>query len=146
MSGVDPKMTSAVWAASCPRFGRARLHDDGPALDRTGDVERSSDGQVLTLMVPHMHLVGIEEQTAFLVEEPRIVDEAVPEAGDHLMKLERPLVAFVMFDMIVQPEVQCRVWVQRRHDISPRAAVADVVQGGEAAGDVIRPHRKWWTR
>ena len=136
MFGLDPKMTSAVWAASClPSFGRARLHDDRPAFDRAGDVERSSDGQVLTFVVQHMHPVGIEEQTALLVAQPCIICEAVPEAGDHLLEFERSPVAFVVLDVILQPKVQCRVRVRRRHDIPSRSAIADVVQGGEAAGD-----------
>jgi hypothetical protein len=96
-----------------PRFGRARLHDDGPALDRAGDVEWFSDAQVLTFVVEHMHPVGIEEQTALLVAQPCIICEAIPEAGDHFVEFERSPVAFVVLDVTIQPKVQCGVRVRR---------------------------------
>ena len=42
------------------------LDDDGPALDRTRDVERAADRQELALVVQDVQLFRIEEQAAFL--------------------------------------------------------------------------------
>ncbi len=38
----------------------AGLHDDRPALDRPGDVERPAHREILALVVQHMQLVGVE--------------------------------------------------------------------------------------
>lgn len=83
------------------RFGRSRLYDNERPLDGARDVQRSTDGQVLPFVVKYMPLLRIEKQPALLIAQPRIVDKAVSEAGDHLVELERSPVALVVFDVIV---------------------------------------------
>jgi hypothetical protein len=52
---------------------RAGLHDHRPALRRTGDVERTFDGQEFALVVERVQLVGIEEDAVLDVADERIV-------------------------------------------------------------------------
>ncbi len=44
--------------------GRAGLHDQRPALDGAGDVERPAHRQIFSLVVEHVHFRGIEIEPA----------------------------------------------------------------------------------
>ena len=43
-------------------IGRAGLHDHRPALHRARDVEGTAHREVFSLVIEHMHLVGIENR------------------------------------------------------------------------------------
>ncbi len=116
---------------------RAGLDDDRPALDRPGDVERAADRQMLALMVEHVQLGRVEEDAALLVAQPGIVRPAVPEPRDHLVELAGAPVAFVVLDVVGQAEIERRVGVGGRHHVPAGPATADMVERGEAPGDVI---------
>ena len=92
---------------------------------------------MLTLMVEDVHFLRIEEDAARLVWPPCIVRPAVPKTGYDSLELARPPVTFVMLDMLGQPEIQRRIGIGGRDDIPSRAAVADVVERREPAGDMV---------
>ena len=118
--------------------GRTGLHDDRPALHRAGMVQRAANLEVLALVVQHMHLVGIEEDAAFLVADPGIVRPAIPQTGHDLIELAPAVIALPVLDMLLQAEIQSCIGVRRGDQIPAGSAVADVVQRRELAGDVIR--------
>ena len=85
-----------------------------------------------------MHFLGIEEDSARLIAQPGIVGPTVPQPGDHLEEFAGAPVALVMLHMIGQSEIQRRVRVGGGDDVPTRAAVADVIERGEAARDMVR--------
>jgi hypothetical protein len=121
-----------------PRLGGAGLHDHRPALDRPGDVEGSAHREVGPAMVEHVHPVGVEEDPALDVAQEGIVGERVPQALHHRDEFVRPVVAVGVLGMVREPEVPRRVGVRGRHHVPARPAAAEVVEGGEAPGDVVR--------
>ncbi len=58
-----------------------------------------------------MHLVGIEIDAALQVADKASSAKRIPQAGDDIEELARPAVAFVVLDMLVEPEVQRRVGI-----------------------------------
>jgi hypothetical protein len=89
------------------------------------------------LVIEHMHLVGIHEDAALDVADEGVVGEGIPQAGDDVVELARALVALGMLHVIVEAEVERGIGVRRGDDIPAGAAARDVVERGEAAGDVI---------
>ena len=71
------------------------------------------------------------------VADEGVVGKAVPQAGHDIVEFARAAIALVVLDMLVEPEIQRRVGVGGRHDVPAGAAAADMVERGEAAGDVI---------
>jgi hypothetical protein len=118
-------------------LGGAGLDDDRPALDRPRNVQRATHRQILTLMAKDVHLLRIEEDAARLVVPPRIVCPAIPKTGDDSLELARPPVAFIMLDMLGQPEIGRRIGIGGGDDIPSGAAIADVVERGEPAGEMV---------
>ncbi len=127
------------------RFGRqlpsrlrcAGLDDDRPALHRPRNVERPPHREMLALVIEHMQSLRIEIKPALGVADEGIVGEAVPQAGHDIVEFARAAIALVVLDMLVEPEIQRRVRIGRRHDVPAGAATADVIQRGEPAGNVI---------
>ena len=129
---------SAVSAASClpsseapactitgqPCTGRAML--SGPRTLR-----------YLPLWFEHMHLGRIEIQARFDVAHEGVVGEGIPQARDHVVEFARPLVALGVLHVVIKPEIQRRVRIGGGDDVPAGAAAADMVERGEAAGDVI---------
>ena len=120
-----------------PRLRGAGLDDDRPALHRPRDVERPAHREMLALVVEHMQLRRIEIEPALGVADEGVVGKAVPQAGDDIVEFARAAIALVMLDMFVEAEIQRRVGIGRRHDVPAGAAAADMVERGEAAGNVI---------
>ena len=117
--------------------GRAGLHDHRPALHRAGDVERAAHREIFSLVVEHMHFGGIEIQPGFDVAHKGVVGEGIPQARDHIVEFARALVALGVLHVIFKPEIQRRVRIGGGDDVPARAAAADVIERGKAAGDVI---------
>ena len=115
----------------------AGLHDHRPALHRPGDVERAAHLEICALVVQHMHLVRIEKEAALDVAHEGVVGEGIPQPGDHVIELARPLVALVVLHVVVEAEIQRRIRVGGGDDVPAGAAAADVVERGEAARDVV---------
>ncbi len=84
-----------------------------------------------------MHSGGIEELAAFDIARKGVVGETVPEAGDDIVELAGALIALAMFDMLLEAEIQRGIRVGRRDDVPARPPGADMVERGEAAGNVI---------
>ncbi len=118
-------------------LGRAGLHDQRPALDRAGDVERAAHAEILSLVIEHVHLGGIEIQALFDIAHKSVVGEGIPQPGDDVIEFTRALVAFGVLHMVVEPEIQRGVGIGSGDDIPPRAAAGNMIERGEAAGDVI---------
>ena len=88
-------------------------------------------------MVEDVHFLRVEEDAARLIVAPCIVRPAVPKTGYDSLELTRSPVAFVMLDMLGQPEIERRIGIGSRDNIPTGAAVADVVERGEPAGDMV---------
>ena len=101
------------------------------------DVERAAHREMLALVVEHMQFGGVEIEPAFGVADEGVVGKAVPQAGHHIVEFPRPVIALVMLDMLVEAEIQRGIGIGRGDDVPAGAAAADMVERGEAAGDVI---------
>jgi hypothetical protein len=76
-----------------PCTGRAML--SGPRTDRCSPLWSST-----------CILAGIEDRARSRVADEGVVGEAVPEPGDHVVELARPIVALAMLHMLVEAEIQ----------------------------------------
>ena len=115
----------------------AGLHDHRPALRRARHVERTFDRVVLALVTQLMQLGWIEEQPALGIAHERVVVPAVPESGHDLREFARAAVAHRTRIDPGASEVARFHRLDRRDAVPAGAAVADVVERGEFAGDVI---------
>jgi hypothetical protein len=116
---------------------RASLDDDGPALDRPGDVERPAHREELALVVESVHAGRIEIDAAFDVADKGVFGEAVPEAGDDIVELAGAAVALAVIHMLGHAEIERGVGVRRGDEVPPGPAVADVVERGKTPGDHV---------
>ena len=119
------------------RVGRARLHDDRPALDGPRDVEGAADFEKLALVVEGVHAVGIEIDARLDVADERVFGETVPETGHDIVELARAAISLIVVQMILEAEIESSVRIGGGHDVPAGAPSADVVERGEAPGDVI---------
>ena len=71
------------------------------------------------------------------VAHERVVGPGVPEAGHHVVELARALVALAVLHVLVEPEIERRVRIGGGDDVPAGAAVAEMIERGEAARDVI---------
>ena len=99
--------------------------------------KRAAHLEIFPLVVEHMHLLGVEIDAAVDVTDEGVVGETVPQPGDHVVELARPVVALVMLHLLVEAEIQRRVGVRGGDDVPAGAAAAEMVERGEAPGDVI---------
>ena len=120
------------------RFRRTGLHDDGPALRRTRDVERPAHLEVLAAMVEHVQLVGIEIDAAFLVAQEGVVFPAIPQARDDVVEFARAFIAHGMIGMLLEVEVLRLRFRARRHEIPARAAAAQMIERCKFAREIVR--------
>jgi hypothetical protein len=80
----------------------------------------------------------IREEARLLIEQKRVVFEAVPKGLRNVEELLRAFIPRSMLDVGVAPEVH-RFFVHAgRHDIPAHVAVADVIERRECASDVVR--------
>ena len=136
------KTASAVSAASCPpSSGRAGLHDQRPALDRAGDVERPAHGQIFSLVIEHVHFRRVEIKPRLDVAHEGVVGEGIPQARDHVIEFARPLVALGVLHMVVEPEIQRGVRIGGGDDIPARTPAARCGRARQNAGRRDRARR-----
>ena len=88
-------------------------------------------------MVEHVQPGGIEINAVFDVADEGVVGPAVPQSRDDVIELAAALVAFAVRHVLLMAEIQRRVGVGGRDQVPAGAAVADVVERGEFAGDVV---------
>jgi len=88
-------------------------------------------------VIEHVQLGGVEVQARGLVAHERVVGEAVPQAGDHLVKLAGAAIALGVLHVLGAPEVFGRVRVGRGDDVPARAPAAQMIERREAARHVI---------
>ncbi len=119
-------------------LGGPGLDDDGPALRRPGDVQRPGHREVPAPVVEPVQLVVVEVDPGRLVVAERVVVEAVPQAGHHLVELRGPPVALLMLDMLGEAEVARLGVVERGDQVPARPSPAEVVQRGERPRQVVR--------
>ena len=117
--------------------GLASLHDDRPALHRPGDVQRPAGGKVFALVIEHMQFGRIRVNAAVDIADEGVVGPAVPQAGHHVVELARPAVAFVVFEVLLEAEVQGLVGVGGGDDVPGRAPAAQVIQRREQPRHVV---------
>jgi hypothetical protein len=86
-------------------LGRAGLHQDRPALRRRRRVERAAHREVLAAVIEHVELGRVVELARRLVVDEGVRFPAVPQAGDDVDELLRPIVARVVVEVRVAAEV-----------------------------------------
>ena len=69
-----------------------RLHNHRPPLHRPRDIQRSSDFQIISFMIEHMHFLRIKIQPALLITHKRVVCKRVPQPGNNVVELACTLV------------------------------------------------------
>src|SRR4051794_14472506 len=88
-------------------------------------------------VVEAMQLGGIYENAARFVPQQGALLDTVPEAGNDVVELLGTLVAQGVLHVVVGAEVPRFVLDLRGDEVPPLTAAADVVDRGEAAGDVV---------
>jgi hypothetical protein len=79
----------------------------------------------------------MEETPCRLVAQEGIILEAVPQLFDHIDMFRGAGIADGMGMLLIEVEVMCRRLGRRRHHVPASAAVADQIQRGEFAGEVV---------
>ncbi|ESX88701.1 hypothetical protein X756_10660 [Mesorhizobium sp. LSHC412B00] len=107
------------------------------ALRRARDIERSAHLEVRALVVDRMDLVGIGEIARCLVDKQGFVFPAVPQCLDDIEEFGGALIAKGVLDIAVAAEIAGLLVHGRRHHIPRRPALADMVERGKHAGDIV---------
>ena len=115
----------------------AGLEDDRPALGRPGHVETAVDLEELALVVEHVELRRVEHPWRRLVVDEGVVLPGVPQRLDDLVGFARLFVALGVGRKLVEPEIARGVVVGAGHHVPGGPAMADVVERGEEASDVV---------
>src|SRR5205807_2800591 len=115
----------------------AGLDDHRLALRAPLDVERAMYGEIFAVVIEGMLLVGKEAQARLAIINPRAILPSVPERVDDREKLARLRVAVAMWRQALEAEVARRIVIGRGHDIPGSAAVRDMIERGELAGEVV---------
>jgi hypothetical protein len=89
-------------------------------------------------VVELVDLGGIREHPGRPVEDEGVVVPGVPQAGGCLEELVSAVVAGVVIEVVLDPEVLGLAVVHRRHHVPGRPTARQVVERGERAGDVER--------
>lgn len=114
------------------------MEDHRTTLRWTRDVQRTTDGEVLALVVQRVQLGWIEVATRGAVSQKRIIVPTVPKSENHLGKFQRAVVAFAVFKVCFTAEVERLGEVGGRHHIPTRAAAADMIKRRKLACQVVR--------
>src|SRR5205807_1332667 len=83
-------------------------------------------------------LPAVGEHAGLLVAEPRVVLPAIPQFGDHVGEFVRARVPLPVQYLAVAAEVPGRLVTRGRDDVPAGPAMADVVDRGERARQVVR--------
>ena len=121
-----------------PAVRRARLDDDGAPLRRRRGVEGPARAVVRALEVDRPHLRGIGEGVGARVHDDRVRIPARPEPVAQLHVLVGPVVALVVIEQLLVPEVQRLLDLVGRHHVPRDAPAAQVVERGHEAGEQER--------
>ncbi len=92
---------------------------------------------MLALVVQHMQLGLVVIEPVFLVEDQRVRLETVPEAKDHIHEFGAALIALGMRRQAFEAEIIAGLVMVGGHDIPAGPPAAQMVDGGEDAGDII---------
>src|ERR1700730_9252388 len=84
---------------------RAGLHNDGPSLNRTRNIERAAHPQKLSRVVENMEHIRVETGARFHVANERIVGPAIPQARHHVIELASAPIAGGMLDMFLEAKI-----------------------------------------
>jgi hypothetical protein len=113
------------------------LDQQRAGLRRALDVERALHPEVCARVVDLVDLGELGVDPARAVAGHRVVLPAVPELGDDIDELVRPVVATAVGGPFGAEVADFRL-ARGGHDVPSRPAAADVVQRGELPGDVKR--------
>ncbi len=133
-------MTASAWRAakSCPRSDAPGLDDDRAPLRRRRGAERPARAIVGALEVDRVHLGRVGEGVGGRVHDHRVRVPARPELVAQLHVLVGPVVALVVVEQLLVPEVQRLLDLVGRHDVPGDASAAQVVERGHQAGEQER--------
>jgi hypothetical protein len=107
------------------------------ALRTAADVHRSLDLEEPPLVVQRTYSRGVEERAGRLVRQDGAVIPAVPQPLHDVDEFVRNLVTQLVLHVPFAAEIQRRLAGGAGHHVPCGAAVADVIDRREGAGDVI---------
>ena len=117
--------------------GGAGLHHHRPALRRTRHIERPAHLVALALVVEVVHLARREIEPALGIAHESVVVPAVPQPRHDIDELVPARIALLVLDWCIEIEIRVLGQVAGRDHVPARAPLADVVERGELARDVI---------
>ena len=117
--------------------GVARLDDDRAPLRGPGQREASLDVDLLAVEGERPGVGSCEEPAARGVGDEVPRRPGVPELRGRLEQLAPAHVAVPVVEVAAAAEVAAGERVGRRHEVPPRAAVGEVVEGAQRAGELV---------
>ena len=117
---------------------RPGLHQQRAALRRAGHVQRAADPEVAALVVHPVDPGRVGVDAGRLVAQFGAVLPAVPQPDRHVHELGGPRVPLLVARPVIQAEVLRGGRVGRGHDVPPGPPAADVIEGREPPGQVVR--------
>ena len=135
----DEDRLSVLGRERTSRFGGAGLEQQRGALRRRAHQMRSFDLVPRPLVVDLVNLAEVGVNTGRTVlEQGVLLPRALPELVGHVDVLVRPGVSLVVLGQPVQPEVAGGVRKVVGDDVPRDPALAGVIKGGDAPGEVER--------
>ncbi len=118
------------------RPGRACLNENGMALRRTRNVERTLNRIIFAGMIEHMHLAGIGVDAVFLVFRKGIVVPAIPKTAHDIDEFLGNGITLVMFRVALR-EIVGRAGVRGGDNVPGGATMTQMVDRSECACGMI---------
>jgi hypothetical protein len=85
-----------------------------------------------------MQFVRVEIDASLDIANKGIVSPAIPQPGDDIVELTRAGIARGMLQMLVAAEIMRGFGVASGNDVPAGAALAEVIERGEAPGECCR--------
>src|SRR5882724_4690736 len=92
---------------------------------------------MLADMIDRVNFAGVSENAGDGIIDEGVVLPAIPEPGDHVEILARPLVSLVMRRVLGKPEILRRLRGARGNDVPARATVAEMIERSKQPRQVI---------
>ena len=116
-------------------FGGAGLEQDRAPLWRAADVQRPLYREEFPLVIESVQFAGAEEFAAGLITHEGVVFPGIPQPFGNVEKLAGDAVTQAVLRVFFAREIFGRAFQRRGHHVPAGAAVAQVIEAGELAGD-----------
>src|SRR5262249_40548863 len=107
------------------------------SLRRAGHVQRTPHGEILTLVMQEVQLLGDEIAARGAVPHKGIVIPAIPKPAHHVRKLGRTVVTLTVLEVLGATEIPRFRLVGRGDHVPAGTAMADLIERGILASYVV---------